>query len=517
MATPSSTRSQSEKMQCYSQGICCHSISDFMEWFIILSMVIYAAISDTPFSNTSSISAIQFIGISFGPIYFFFMFNVLLLKITTYWQYQKEMSILREIEIAKNRHNKPNKLKALNNLINNRHSNPAIWHHFVTLTKSVLFAFSLSQLLTIGLQLSIASSAYISNSFPSKFAAVSISTNCLLFLCMMHSFRFIQSTFFEHKYNDTALEFTSIDSHCFNGNTYFGSNIWYVLRHIKILSIFIMTMPLLCSMYFALTHTVDIVNVMGGIAVAILSAVLSYNAFKDELLFEVTIPTLSVMMEMQSEEYESREVSAFESMSAGNKTYDDVVSKRSRFPELGLDADTFAFANAFGSYRNEYNIEDLEQIALHVGSNFISTKSVTSSESSRSIGTDMDGVDVCDDDDEIEIELLETDESMTTFDGIPDDATDTMTLTQGEETQCSTLYNHRKNMTLRLSNPSTKSTRLSVLSPLSMAYEKEQSHIVTPKELYFSNIRSVGTMATATTLSPLSAAAHGGGYQKFVE
>eukprot|EP01084_Bolivina_argentea_P279794 478381_1 len=143
------TRSKSSKIQWKQRGICCHNISDIIEWFIIMVIILLAIFSEFPIIKLShnnvyipniaiysypniqsSLNRLNVYTITLLPIYLFFLFNVFTLKISTYYLYENELLKLRDIEIYKNRNNKPNELRLIDSLFNNKYSNRTVLLYF---------------------------------------------------------------------------------------------------------------------------------------------------------------------------------------------------------------------------------------------------------------------------------------------------------------------------------------------------------------------------------------------------
>ena len=438
-------RSGSTKVQKKRRAVCCYNASDIIEWFICTLCISLAAILETgiipihilnqrpiyihpdatsysyPY-DPPSINRIHVLIIALAPIFSFFIFNAFLLKISTFWNYQSELDALREIEINKNRLNKGNRLKTLNKVFNNKYDSKEVLLRFVTLTKSVFFTLGLTHSITVLINMYIKSPRpYYRNlashlnsngldSFPSVFAADCMSVNCLLFLCMLHSFRSFQSVYHKHKY-DQIINHNSIKSHisfkyastnnqCFNGNAYFGSNLWFLLRDVRVLSIFLVVIPLMLAMYVGLTQIVEYqhfgIDVIAGFMIGGCVSFLSFFTFYDELVAEYDILSLSAMMK-QIECSSNADEQAACMQYSNHKVYNSISSetmtkmyKKRKFPKNSV-VEYAHLDNCLFAVNDDYNLRELEKMSLALQND------------TKSILTDEDGVDI-DDDDEYESE-----------------------------------------------------------------------------------------------------------------
>jgi len=419
--------------------ICCQNISDIMEWFIILVIVLMAIFSEFikikprntfvppdvalySYPNMiCSVDEIELLLMTLCPIYFCFILNVFILKISTYLMYESEVSALRNIEIYKNRNNKPNRLKLVDRLFDNKYDSKHVLSQFLSLTKCVFFTLGISHIITFIVKTYIASprpyyynynggeQGHALDSFPSSFAADSMSVNLLLFLCMIHSFQSLQSVYYKHcqqkeqqKEKEKAFNLTLIDNHCFNGNIYFGGNVWFLLRDIKILCILIICCPIILSLYIGLTQIVQYkhfaIDVFGGFCIGIFCAILTFNTFYNQLLNQRDIPSLSEMMEKMEESTMSStsKIAHKDSLQKYTAPKSQIWRKRN-FPKNTVinTENHINFPMTFGmDTNNDYNLRELEEMALQIGSN----------RNAAQILTDDDGIEI---EQEIEEEIEE--------------------------------------------------------------------------------------------------------------
>ena len=263
-----------------------------------------------------SINYTKFLLFTLLPIYSWFIINIIILRISTYYQFRHEIPIIRNIEIEKNRKNQPNKLRLIDGLYNNKFQHKPVYSQCILLRKCILFTFALTHLICFTIKIYIAAPKPHYNttmelgSFPSLFAADCLSVNCLLFILMLSSFNHLQTIHTKSKTaaNSDGLEspahrdsdkvsLSYINNHTLNGFTYFGQNIFYFLRHHKIPSIILLISPFYPPFHIAMVQISEFehfpIDITFGFLIGGFIAFVSFCTFKHELLSECTIADLS--------------------------------------------------------------------------------------------------------------------------------------------------------------------------------------------------------------------------------